>query len=317
MVALPDITSPTLDAIEAAVVAAEALNPRRGYIGGSSIGNPCERHLFYQFRMAHEPEQFSGRMLRLFDTGHAEEVRMIAWLRMAGVDVQDVDPETGDQWEVEALEGHFKGHLDGILTGLLEAPKTPHLLECKTHNAKSFAQLKKHGVAVAKPEHVAQMQVYMHLKSLTRAVYLAKNKDTDELYLERIHYDQAHALQLLAKAERIRDANYAPERIGDADSFACKFCASHSLCHGGAPALRNCRTCIHASAQCEGDGQWFCARHDRDLTVEDQRAGCPNHLYIPSLVNGEQIDANETAETVTYRMADGSEWVDGQERTAA
>lgn len=315
MVALPDITSPTLDAIEAAVVAAEALNPRRGYIGASSIGNPCERHLFYQFRMAHEPEQFTGRMLRLFDTGHAEEVRMIAWLRMAGVDVQDVDPETGEQWEVEALDGHFKGHLDGILTGLLEAPKTAHLLECKTHNAKSFAQLKKHGVAVAKPEHVAQMQVYMHLKSLTRAAYLAKNKDTDELYLERIHYDQAHALQLLAKAERIRDANDAPERIGTADSFACKFCASHALCHEGAPALRNCRTCMHSAW--DKEGCWHCLRHDRELTVEDQHAGCPNHLYLPSLVNGEQIDADETAETVTYRMADGCEWVDGQERTSA
>lgn len=314
MVALPETTSPTLDAIEAAVVAAEDRDFDH-VVRGSSIGNPCERALWYRFRWAHDPEQFSGRMLRLFDTGNVEEDRMVAWLTMAGCDVQAVDPETGEQWEVVALDGHFKGHLDGILTGLLEAPKTPHLLECKTHNAKSFAQLKKHGVAVAKPEHVAQMQVYMHLKSLTRAVYLAKCKDDDTLYLERIHYDQAHALSLMAKAERIRDANEAPAKIGGPDSFACRFCPSRAVCHDGAPALRNCRTCIHSAW--DKEGRWHCLRHDRELTVEDQRSGCPHHLYIPSLVNGEQIDADEAAETVTYRMADGREWTDGQERTAA
>ena len=159
------------------------------------------------------------------------------------------------------------------------------------------------------------IQLGMHLMGLQRAYYIVRCKDDDALHDERIHYDQAHALQLLAKAERIRDANDAPERIGDADSFPCSRCSSHSLCHGGAPALRNCRTCIHFAW--DKDGCWHCLRHDRELTVEDQKAGCPNHLYIPSLVNGEQIDADEKAETVTYRMADGSEWVDGQERTAA
>ena len=43
----------------------------------------------------------------------------------------------------------------------------------------------------------------------------------------------------------------------------------------------------------------------------DQQAGCLNHLFIPALVPGEQIDADPEAETVSYRMADGSVWVDG------
>ena len=107
---------------------------------------------------------------------------LVAELRAVGVDVQDVDPATKEQWEVDAIDGHFKGHADGILTGVLEAPKARHLFEAKTHNEKSFRQLVKHGVAEAKPEHVAQMQVYMGLLSLNRAFYLAKNKDTDALH---------------------------------------------------------------------------------------------------------------------------------------
>lgn len=314
MVALPQTISPTIGAIEAAVEAAET----RDFdyvIRGSSIGHPCERHLFYRFRWAQEPEQFDGRKLRLFHTGHAEEARMVAWLRMAGVTVEAVDPATGGQWEVIALDGHFAGHLDGIATGILEAPVTPHLLECKTHNTKSFEQLKKHGVVVSKPEHVAQMQIYMHLKGLTRAFYLAKHKDSDELYAERIHCDAGQAMALLAKAERIRDANQAPARISDdPDFFQCRWCSSHAICHGGGWALRNCRTCLSSTPV--GSGQWQCERFDRILSIDDQKAGCPSHLFLPSLVPGEQTDANEAKGTVTYRMPDGLTWIDGQKEAA-
>lgn len=318
MVALPLSTiSPTIAAIEAAVAGAEP----RGFdhvVRGSSIGHACERHLFYRYRWAHEPEQFDGRKLRLFHTGHAEEIRMVAWLVMAGVTVEAVDPQTGDQWEVVDLDGHFKGHLDGKAFGIVEAPKTPHLLECKTHNLKSFEQLKKHGVAVSKPEHVAQMQVYMHLAGLTRAFYLAKHKDTDELYAERIEYDVAHALSLIAKAQRIRDAVQPPARVSDDPSYyLCKSfnCSSYEVCHAGAFALRNCRTCLHSSPV--AGGAWHCARHDRQLSLDDQLHGCPQHLYLPGLVPGEQVDADPETETVTYQLASGGDWVDGAERSVS
>lgn len=316
MVALPETQSPTIAAIEAAVEA----NERRDFdhvVRGSSIGHPCDRKLWYGFRWAGLPEEFDGRKLRLFHTGHAEEDRMVAWLRLAGCTVAAVDPETGHQWEVVALDGHFKGHLDGIVTGLVEAPVTPHLLECKTHNTKSFAQLMKYGVAASKPEHVAQMQIYMHLQGLTRAFYLAKCKDDDTLYAERLHYDAAHAATLLAKAERIASAHEAPARISDdSNYYLCKSfnCVRYGICHGQDMALRNCRTCIHASPV--SGGQWHCDRHNRILSIDDQKSGCPNHLYLPTLVHGEQVDADPEHETITYTMRDGQSWTDGAERSA-
>jgi hypothetical protein len=320
MVALPTTISPTVAAIDQAVQSAE-IRDFDHVVRGSSIGHPCERHLFYRFRWAHHGETFDGRKLRLFQTGHVEEDRLVAYLRMAGVAVEAVDPATGEQWEVVSLDGHFKGHLDGICSNLLEAPATPHLLECKTHNAKSFAQLVKFGVSASKPEHVAQMQVYMHLKSLSRAFYLAKNKDTDELHGERVHYDPSHAISLMAKAERVKTANAVPARVSDDPSYyLCSSfnCPSYDICHGGGLALRNCRTCLHAEPV--AGGQWSCQRHDRIITIDDQRLGCPSHLYLPSLVPGDQIDADEQQETVTYRLRDGTVWIDGdhdQRRAAA
>lgn len=317
MVALPPAISPTVSAIDRYHEQQEAKAKPRGYIGGSSIGHPCERALWYRFRFAHTPEQFEGRMLRLFQTGHREEDRMISDLRNAGVEVFEIDPDTKQQWAVSECDGHFRGHADGVLVGVIEAPKTPHLFEAKTHNQKSFDQLVKHGVATAKPEHMAQMQVYMHLLGLTRAFYLAKNKNTDEYYAERVEYDATHAAALIAKAQRIKDANAPPARVSDnPDYFLCKAfkCPAYDICHLGEMPNRNCRTCLHSTPI--SGGEWHCARHEKTLALDDQLTGCPNHLYLPSLVAGEQIDADETNETVTYRMPDGRAWVDGHERTS-
>ena len=123
-----------------------------------------------------------GRMLRLFERGHREEAWLIDDLRAIGCDVWDVDPETGRQWRVE-LAPHFGGSCDGVVLGLPDAPKTPHVFEAKTSNRERFEELVHRGVRWAKPEHFAQMQVYMLGLKLTRAAYFAVCKDDDRIYL--------------------------------------------------------------------------------------------------------------------------------------
>ena len=71
--------------------------------------------------------------------------------------------------------------------------------------AASFAQLLKVGVREHKPQHFAQMQIYMHLTGITRAMYLAVNKDTDDLFVERIEVDRAYAERLIDKAYTVSD----------------------------------------------------------------------------------------------------------------
>ena len=306
MAALPEPPSPTVAAIYDAYEA-DRRDDRRPHLGASQLGNDCERALWLGFRWATRA-QHTGRLLRLFETGELEEARLIANLRRIGVTVLDLDPATGRQWRVEALAGHLAGSMDGTAIGLIEAPKTWHLLEFKTHNAKSFKGLEK-GVQHSKPSHYDQMQLYMHLSGLTRALYLAKNKDTDELYQERIHYDEAAAIRLVEKARRIIFAARAPVRISeDPASYLCRFCDHLDLCHGREklPEM-SCRTCLH-STPLEGGG-WHCARWNMELSVDEQKAGCPHQLFHPDLVPGEQIDAG--ADFVEYRMSDGSIWRDG------
>lgn len=308
MAALPDLVDPVADAIDAAVF--ESHNEdERTYLGASVAGKPCDRELWYGFRWATAPERFSGRMLRLFDTGHMDEARMVMWLQLAGMTVDAVDPSTGEQWAISFADGHGGGHADGRVTGVPGAPIVEHLLECKTHNERSFTELKKHGVQVAKPEHYAQMQLYMHGLGLTRALYLAKNKNTDELYSERVSYDIDYTAKLLARLERIVAAHVAPPRIADSpDAFACRFCKKADVCHNGAEARRNCRTCLHSTP--DAGGVWRCDKYGVSLTKEHQAAGCNDHRYLPALVPFLQTDVDGEFLEVSYLRPDGTIWID-------
>lgn len=66
----------------------------RRYIGGSSLGHPCDRNNWYGFHWSSPPERFEARMLRLFDRGHREEERLIECLRLIGCEVEEHDPAT-------------------------------------------------------------------------------------------------------------------------------------------------------------------------------------------------------------------------------
>lgn len=266
----------------------------RAHLGASVIGGPCSRAHWYTFRWC-TPANFEGRMLRLFDTGSREEPRFIGELRAIGVEVHDRNPDTGRQFVVSEHGGHFGGSLDGCALGLPERPAVWHVLEFKTHSAKSFAALEKQGVREAKPAHYAQMQVYMGLTGMTRALYLAKNKDTDALYGERVRFDEAEFLRLRALSLHVITAPEPLARIGkDASWWQCKQCSHTDVCHGPALPAVNCRTCLHATPELDGDARWSCARHRRDLSVEDQRRACPQHLYIPALIGGmEPVDAGD------------------------
>lgn len=310
MAKLPTPISHTVTAIYAAYVD-DNRDDERTYLGMSVLGDECDRKLWLAFRWAFDREKFDGRMLRLFETGHREEDRIIANLKRIGVEFNEL--QGGEQHAVRFAEGHGGGHLDGVITGgLPEAPKAKHVFEAKTHNTKSFAKLVANGVQKSKPMHYAQMQGYMHLMGIDRAVYVAVEKDTDSIHVERVHYDPVFSAGLIAKGERIVFAPEPPGKISrDPEFYLCRFCAFCDGCHAGTWPRANCRTCLHATPT--NGGSWRCDRHGRDLSKEDQLSGCGNHLFIPALVPGRQVDADPSAATVTYELADGSTWTDGKD----
>jgi len=274
-----------------------AYQGNRPHLGGSLIGHECDRHLFYSFRWVLS-KAFNGRMLRLFETGQLAEDRFVAELRGIGATIWEVDPDTGKQFRISDCGGHFGGSLDGVGLGIENSSK-PHVLEFKTHNAKSFKELKAKGVEVAKPQHYAQMQVYGHKMDIPRALYVASNKDTDELYSERVEIKKTEGKRLIERAHRIIFTDRAPSRMSEDPAFyKCKFCDHHAICHGNKPPEANCRTCAFVTPK--EDGTWHCEHHNKTLSTDNQRAGCERHLYNPEMLNIEATQFDPDAHRITY-----------------
>jgi hypothetical protein len=263
--------------------------PSRGYLGASIIGKKCERYLWYAFRGPWGGgEGFDGRMYRLLQTGDLAEARFVEELRSIGCEVHDRDAN-GDQFAVFALGGHFSGHMDAAILGVFEVPVGEWAVgEFKTHNAKSFSYLTASGVKLAKPEHFAQMQSYMHLTGMRYALYLAVNKDTDELYSEVVKYIKPFAEGLMAKAANIIYSLTPPRRIVPEQSgFPCKWCQYKPMCYGDLGHVegpRNCRKCIHARPDTDSDtdAEWICILKSGVKWIDDCNDVCDNYSQVNS-----------------------------------
>ncbi len=205
------------------------------------------------------------------------------------------------QWRISDCLGHFGGSLDGIgqatvpieiweffegraaeYTGRLIPPGEEFLTEFKTHNTKSFVNMVNGGgVKVAKPEHYTQMQTYMRKRGLKFGLYVAVNKNDDDLHIEIVELVPEIGDKAVARAERIIQTTFVPERIGKHPSWhECKFCDFKQICHYGDDKEidRNCRTCKHSSPVAEG--RWHCGKWQMPIPVDAVLKGCDAHLLI-------------------------------------
>jgi len=255
----------------------------RSHLRASVLGGKCQRKIWYGFRWA-ALEQFRGQMLRLFDRGHKEEPRFMSYLAGIGCQLWETDPATGEQWRIKFAMGHGGGSADGIGIGLPELPEgTPFLTECKTHNEASFTALEKEGLCQSKPEHFAQTQIYTVKLGLPAALYMAVNKNTDDLHLEIIWPNPGFVETLIDRADNIVQSDMPPRRISDnpgyylCKSFKCKF---YDICFNKVAPLKNCRTC-RFSKPVDG-GVWICTRHNNfQLSKEQQHQGCADWFLAP------------------------------------
>ena len=249
----------------------------RSHMGASQMGNKCGRAIWYNFRWATK-SNFTGRIQRLFNRGHLEEARFIACLLTIGVTVYQQDAE-GKQYRISGSHGHYGGSGDGIGIGIPDLPEgLPAVLEFKTHNDSSFKSLVKEGVRNSKFEHYVQMQQYMRKMGLTASLYMAVNKNNDELYGEIILLDVETADTFIDRADKIIWMRNAPDRIGNPPSpgnYDCKWCDHKPVCFTGIIPPVNCRTCSHAEpSDASNNGEWFCTKHEAPIPKATQLTGC-------------------------------------------
>ena len=253
----------------------------RKHIGASVIGRECDRQLWYSFRWVQLPA-VTSRIGRLFKRGHREEDVMLDTLEAAGFTLwRHAQNNPNEQIRAKGMPPHTGGSLDAVMALPYELAQLygNHVpVECKTHAAKYFNQLVKHGVVAKHYTHWAQGNIYATSFGMTHFLYMAECKDDDRLYFEFCKAEPAIAAIHKEKARRISMSNVA-HAVDKAPSFRCRMCEYQEICKEGKPASAiNCRSCGYSTA--EADGTFKC--HVKQLTIDDDlmRTGCNNWRSI-------------------------------------
>lgn len=267
----------------------------RSHLGASILGGDCIRSAWYGFRWATK-SSFDGRMLRLFNRGHIEEARFVSLLLTIGCHVYQQD-ENGKQFRISFAEGHAGGSGDGIAVGVPDALGMAVLCEFKTHSEKSFIELAGKldewrkfldgkgkftgkGVREAKPEHYIQMNLYMGKMGLSHGLYVAVNKNTDDLYAEIVPFDPIIFNMYIEKGEQVVWSQLPPKGVSTSPGFwKCRFCDHNPVCHLRAAPAMNCRTCAWSRPVAGGNGTWICENPicPGEIDKKRQLQGCSHY----------------------------------------
>jgi len=233
-------------AIDAALVVRNRAQPPRRYVSSSGLGRECLRQIQYDYLAVPKDEgrDFEPKTLRIFEAGHRAEEVVAAWLRAAGFNLR-TERVDGRQFGFRALDGRFKGHIDGCLLGGPAPMAFPALWENKALGLSPWKEVVKKGVVHARPVYAAQMALYQAYLDLPNpALFTALNRDTWELYCELVPLDAALAQATSDRAALVVQASEAeellPRAVGDKTSAVCRGGKTAGNWHAACPWQDRC-----------------------------------------------------------------------------
>lgn len=211
----------------------------RAYIGASVIGNKCEAYLALSLR-AYPDAKIEPFLERIFRDGHRIEDIVVQDLKAAGIEIIELDPLTGRQWEFSDFEGHVQAHADGLIE--TEGAGVA-LCEIKSMNDARFNEFKNMGVKFSHNHYWYQMQLMMGLGQYECCLFIAYNKNNGRYHHQWVDYDELEFEFARARIEGVILGGR--ERIAKEPSdWRCKGCFKRGGCwEGELPSQRSPRTC--------------------------------------------------------------------------
>ena len=198
----------------------------------SSIGQPCERKLWYEINKPELAAPLSGNDYLKFLYGDIIESLMIFLAKLAGHDVK------GEQDEVE-IEG-VKGHRDAIIDGVLVDVKSASPFSYKKFEDGTLKDNDAFGYIPQIDSYREASKDDEHLKDKDTSYFLAVNKVNGEFCLTPvpntgINWPETYRRKKeLVESSEIPPRGYEPEDWGKGGNKALGF--NCSLC----PFKKNC-----------------------------------------------------------------------------
>lgn len=288
----------TLLEVDKALEAKNKLEKKRNYLGMSQIGEECRRKLFYSFRGVCKRE-ISASGIKAIEDGFMQEDKMAERLKMLPyIELHTVDDTTGNQIGFYLLLDHFRGHCDGIIRGIKEAPITWHIWEHKSVNVKKFEKIisirekdgEKNTLKLWDEIYYAQAQIYMHCSKLERHFLTVTSPGGRDYTSVRTDYNKKEAEGIIEKAKVIIFDNWTiPAKLSEnREFFKCKWCEFQGVCHDNDIPDVNCKTCRYREPV--KDGKNNCLLSENEIDDTTLNAGCNSHVFNPALINVKLIE---------------------------
>jgi hypothetical protein len=197
----------------------------RSYIGASSIGSDCYRRIWYEYQNT-TTNIIPAKSQRIFMVGKKLENMILDLLDQTKLTV--VRPHAQNHYLEYFDDDHpfIRGHCDAIILN----PET--ILEIKTAKDASFKKFKKESLRKWNPQYYDQLQTYMGMSKIKKAIILVFNKDNSEFWDEEVKFDAARYETLKQKAIMIAESKIPPPKINGSPLFyLCRTCKFREECH--------------------------------------------------------------------------------------
>jgi CRISPR/Cas system-associated exonuclease Cas4 (RecB family) len=197
-----------------------------------SEAGKCPRMIFFRFKKA-PAEEIEPERLRVFEEGEIIQQRILRHLFSLGIvratEIQ-IPPQELVSGRADAIISFSEKIFSGseIETKEKIEPGIPYVLEIKSVSGK--INLKK----LPLPDHINQLQLYLHYFKIKKGILLYLNKDTQEITEFIFDYDKDLVEKILnwfSKLKEKIESDLVPLRLLDwPDNWQCQKCEFFEIC---------------------------------------------------------------------------------------
>lgn len=210
-----------IEAINKVLLSKKNNEKPRDYLGASEIGHPCLRKVWYSYHLKNKKDT-SAKTLMTFDVGHYLERMIIDHLNESEIKLMD-------GFNITSNTIPIYGHVDAFA---VDKNGEVYIVEIKTACNSQFNIFKNKSLVGWKMQYYAQIQSYMGIYGIRKAILLAINKDTSDMHEEVVNFDLEYYENLKERAEYILASEDPPEKINKNPCFfICKICPFLRICH--------------------------------------------------------------------------------------
>jgi CRISPR/Cas system-associated exonuclease Cas4 (RecB family) len=197
-----------------------------------SEAGKCPRMIFFRFKKA-PAEEVEPERLRVFEEGEIIQQRILRHLFSLGI-VRATEIQIPPQELVAGRADAIISFTDKTFSDLGVEMKekveagVPYVLEIKSISGKM--NLKK----LPLPDHINQLQLYLHYFNIKNGILLYLNKDTQEITEFLFEYDKDLVEKILSWFSKLKEkieADLVPIRLVDwPENWQCQKCEFSEIC---------------------------------------------------------------------------------------